>query len=192
MHYLLPQPKRQPTRRQAMKRCLLRAVFAKSFPSSQSALDLNKVFFWLHMSASVLGNCSINITSLNFFFLISCRKAESCGSRIEGWHWGRALQWICTLGEKIRQDFKTGEVSDGALCNDREHFALKGKEEREKKTGLFRSLLCGGPLIPLWRATKSYWYVGRRKENAEVWSPQRAVGRVLTMCCNDFTFKGDK
>lgn len=137
MHYLLPQPKRQPTRRQAMKRCLLRAVFAKSFPSSQSALDLNKVFFWLHMSASVLGNCSINITSLNFFFLISCRKAESCGSRIEGWHWGRALQWICTLGEKIRQDFKTGEVSDGALCNDREHFALKGKEEREKKQDFF-------------------------------------------------------
>lgn len=34
-------------------------------------------------------------------------------------------------GEKVEQDFKTGEVSDGAPCNDREHFALKGREERE-------------------------------------------------------------
>lgn len=186
MHYLLPQPKRQPTRRQAMKRCLLRAVFAKSFPSSQSALDLN------HTSASVFGGLQHQYYQPQYFFFNLMQKSRKL------WKSYRRL----TLRTSPSVNLHSGGENNSRILR-LERFlmvrcvmtgsTLHLKERRRgKKTGLFRSLLCGGPLIPLWRATKSYWYVGRRKENAEVWSPQRAVGRVLTMCCNDFTFKGDK
>lgn len=109
-----------------MKRCLLLVVFAKIVPEFDwSALDLNNVFLVctsaVRLSAlwGVFYRRTLTSTLLACIctaFFISYSKVQSCGSTMESWHWGRALQWFCDWEKKICRDFRTWGFRGG--CDD--------------------------------------------------------------------------